>query len=97
MSLTRGDVEKIAQLARLELTEDELTLYQGQLSAILDYAERLNELNLGDVPPTAHAVTQQNVWREDVAEPGMAMGDVLFNAPQQANNQFVVQAVLDEG
>lgn len=97
MSLTRSDVEKIAQLARLELTEDERALYQGQLSAILDYAARLNELDLEGVPPTAHAVTQQNVWREDVAEPGMAMDAVLLNAPQQADNQFVVQAVLDEG
>ncbi len=97
MSLTRSDVEKIAQLARLELTEDERALYQGQLSAILDYAARLNELDLDGVPPTAHAVTQQNVWREDVAAPGMAMEDVLLNAPKQADNQFVVQAVLDEG
>ncbi|MBX3055741.1 MAG: Asp-tRNA(Asn)/Glu-tRNA(Gln) amidotransferase subunit GatC [Anaerolineae bacterium] len=97
MSLTRSDVEKIAHLARLELTETETALYQGQLSAILDYAARLNELDLEGVPPTAHAVTQQNVWREDVAEPGMAMDAVLFNAPKQANNQFVVQAVLDEG
>ena len=96
MSLTRSDVEKIAHLARLDLTEDELTLYQGQLSAILDYAARLNELDLEGVLPTAHAVTQQNVLREDVAEPGMAMDDVLFNAPKQEKSQFVVQAVLDE-
>lgn len=97
MSLTRSDVEKIAQLARLELTEAEVALYQSQLSAILDYAARLNELNLEGVPPTAHAVTQQNVWREDMAEPGLTMEAVLFNAPKQAQNQFVVQAVLDEG
>jgi aspartyl-tRNA(Asn)/glutamyl-tRNA(Gln) amidotransferase subunit C len=97
MSLTRSDVEKIAHLARLELTEAELSLYQGQLSAILEYAERLNGLNLEGVLPTAHAVTQQNVWREDVAEPSLPMDAVLFNAPKQADNQFVVQAVLDEG
>ncbi len=97
MSLTRGDVEKIAHLARLELTEAEVALYQSQLSAILDYATRLNELNLEGISPTAHAVTQQNVWREDVAEPSLPMDAVLFNAPKQANNQFVVQAVLDEG
>lgn len=97
MSLTRGDVEKIAQLARLELTEAEAVLYQGQLSAILEYAERLTSLNLDGVPPTAHAVTQQNVWRDDVAEPSLPMDAVLFNAPKQVQNQFVVQAVLDEG
>jgi aspartyl-tRNA(Asn)/glutamyl-tRNA(Gln) amidotransferase subunit C len=97
MSLTRDDVEKMAHLARLELTEAELVLYQEQLSAILDYAARLNELDLTAVPPTAHAVTQQNVWREDKAEPSMPMDVVLFNAPKQAQNQFVVQAILDEG
>ena len=90
------DVEKIAHLARLELTEAEIALYQKQLSAILDYAERLNMLDLDKVPPTAHAVTQQNVLREDIAEPTMSMEEVLHNAPKQADNQFVVQAILDE-
>lgn len=96
MSLTLADVEKIAHLARLELTEAEKVQYQNQLSAILDYAERLNELDLAAVPPTAHAVTQQNVMRADIVEPSLPMEDVLFNAPQKANNQFVVQAVLDD-
>ena len=96
MSLTQRDVEKIAHLARLELTEDEKAQYQTQLSAILDYAERLNSLNLDGVEPTAHAVTQQNVLREDVADPSMPMEDVLLNAPKQALNQFVVQAILDD-
>ena len=94
--LSRSDVEKIAHLARLELTETEKALYQTQLSAILHYAERLNELDLDDVPPTAHAISQQNVMREDVVERPLSMEDVLFNAPQTAQNQFVVQAILDE-
>lgn len=97
MSLTQADVEKIAHLARLELTAAELALYQEQLSAILDYAERLNELNLDGVAPTAHAVSQHNVLRADKAEAGLSMDAVLHNAPQQTQNQFVVQAVLDEG
>jgi aspartyl-tRNA(Asn)/glutamyl-tRNA(Gln) amidotransferase subunit C len=96
MSLTLVEVEKIAHLARLELTAAEKALYQEQLSAILDYAERLNTLNLDGIEPTAHAVTQQNVMRDDTAEPSLAMDAVLFNAPQQAQNQFVVQAVLDD-
>ncbi|NKQ35603.1 MAG: Asp-tRNA(Asn)/Glu-tRNA(Gln) amidotransferase subunit GatC [Chloroflexi bacterium] len=94
--LSRSDVEKIANLARLELTEAEKVLYQTQLSAILHYAERLNELDLDGVPPTAHAISQQNVMREDVVESLLPMEDVLFNAPQTAQNQFVVQAILDE-
>jgi len=97
MSLTRIDVEKIAHLARLELSEAELSLYQEQLSAILEYAERLNELDLTAVPPTAHAISQQNVMREDKAEPSLPLADVLHNAPRQVDNQFVVQAVLDDG
>lgn len=96
MSLTRSDVEKIAHMARLALTEAELTRYQAQLSAILDYAERLNSLDLDDVVPTAHPVSQQNVFRADQAEPSLPMADVLLNAPKQANNQFVVQAILDD-
>lgn len=96
MSLTQQDVEKIAHLARLELTEAEKAQYQSQLSAILDYAERLNTLDLDGIEPTAHAVTQQNVFREDVAEPSMPMDEVLLNAPNYAANQFVVQAILDD-
>lgn len=94
--LSRSDVEKIAHLARLELTEAEKALYQRQLSAILHYAERLNELDLEGVPPTAHAISQQNVMRADVVERPLPMEDILFNAPQTARNQFVVQAILEE-
>lgn len=96
MSLTLADVEKIAHLARLELTEAEKKQYLEQLSAILDYAERLNELDLTDIPPTSHAIAQQNIMRSDTAEPSLPLDDLLFNAPQQKENQFVVQAVLDD-
>ena len=96
MSLTLADVEKIAHLARLELTEAEKQQYLEQLSAILHYAERLNELDLADIPPTSHAIAQQNIMRPDVAEPSLPMADLLFNAQQQKENQFVVQAVLDD-
>jgi len=96
MSLTADDVQKIAHLARLELTAAEVDQYREQLSAILDYAARLNELDLAEIPPTAHAVTQQNIWRADEADPSLPIDEVLANAPQQADNQFVVQAVLDD-
>jgi aspartyl-tRNA(Asn)/glutamyl-tRNA(Gln) amidotransferase subunit C len=96
MSLTPQDVEKIAHLARLELTHAEKAQYLEQLSAILDYAEMLNELDLDGIVPTAHAIAQQNVMREDVAAPGLTIDEVLFNAPKQAQNQFLIQSVLDE-
>lgn len=97
MSLTLADVEKIANLARLELTEVEKQQYLEQLSAILHYAERLNTLDLTDISPTAHAIAQHNVMRPDIAEPSLPMDAILFNAPQHRENQFVVQAVLDDG
>ncbi len=96
MSLSSRDVEKIALLARLELTDDEKSLYQEQLSAILDYANRLNQLDIADVPPTASAVDLENVMREDVIEPGLSLEDALFNTIEEALDQFKIQAVLDE-
>ena len=96
MSLTLHEVEKIAHLARLELTAVQKIEYQGQLSAILDYAEMLNELNLDGIEPTAHAVAQQNVMRKDVVEPSLPLEDSLFNAAQTEQNQFLIQSVLDE-
>jgi aspartyl-tRNA(Asn)/glutamyl-tRNA(Gln) amidotransferase subunit C len=97
MSLSREDVEKIAGLARLELSEDEKVLYQEQLSAILTYAERLNELDLQDVPPTASAVPLTNVMREDEVHPSLALEDTLFNAPDVDQDQFRIQPVFEEG
>ncbi|GAB4145010.1 MAG: Asp-tRNA(Asn)/Glu-tRNA(Gln) amidotransferase subunit GatC [Candidatus Promineifilaceae bacterium] len=96
MSLTLADVEKIAHLARLQLTAAEKIQYQGQLSSVLDYVAQISELDLTDIAPTTHAVVQHNVLRDDVVEPSMILADVLFNAPDQADNQFKIQAVLDE-
>lgn len=96
MSLTLQDVEKIAHLARLELSEAQKKAYLGQLSAILDYAEMLNEVDISQTPPTASAVALQTVLREDVIEPALPLADILRNAPQQAQNQFLIQSVLEE-
>ena len=96
MALTQAEVENIAQLARLTLTDEEKSLYQGQLSAVLAYAERLNELELDGVEPTSYAVPRENIMREDVARPPLPVEEVLFNAPQRANNQFLIQTVLDD-
>ena len=96
MSLTREEVQRIAHLARLALTEDEITQYQEQLSAVLDYAEMLNELNLQNVEPTAHAVAQQNVFREDEVLPSLSLEEVLGNTLYQAQDQFLIQPVLGD-
>ncbi len=95
MALTRADVVHIADLARLELTDEEIETYQEQLTAVLDYVAMLDDLDLTDVVPTAHAITRQNVFRADVAEPSLSIDDVLFNAPEQQDAQFRIQSVLD--
>jgi len=94
MALTKEEVRKVADLARLELSEEEIEQYRQQLSNVLDYVEQLDELTLESVAPTVHAVGQTNVWREDEARPSLALEDVLYNAPAQADDQFLIQAVL---
>ncbi len=96
MALSRDDVQNIASLARLELNTNEISLYQEQLSAILAYAERLDHLKLEDVAPTSTAFNLSNVFREDVIEPSLPVDDVFFNAPEKIEDQFKIQAVLDE-
>jgi aspartyl-tRNA(Asn)/glutamyl-tRNA(Gln) amidotransferase subunit C len=96
MSLSKQDVEKIAALARLELTPAEKDLYQDQLSSILEYAASLNQLDLDGIQPTASAVALQNVLRDDEVLASLSIEEVLFNAPRQAQNQFQIQTVLDD-
>ncbi len=96
MALTQKDVEHIAHLARLELTAAEKEMYREQLTAVLDYAAMLNELDLDGIPPTAHAVARHNVLREDEIAPSLPLEDTLYNAPQQHDDQFLIQSVLDE-
>lgn len=95
MSLTREDVIKIARLARLALTDEELSHYQGQLSAVLDYAARLNELDLSGVDAIA-GPTRQNITRDDVVAASLPRDDALYNAAQTADGHFLIQSVLEE-
>jgi aspartyl-tRNA(Asn)/glutamyl-tRNA(Gln) amidotransferase subunit C len=96
MSLSRQEVERIAHLARLSLTDEQVVEYQEQLSAVLDYAEMLNELDISDVEPTVHAIPQQNVFRDDVIELSLSTDEALRNAAQQQQDQFLIQSVLAE-
>ena len=95
MSLTREQVEHIAQLARLGLTEAEKELFAGQLSAILDYIHVLQELDTEAIPPTTTAIPLQNVMFDDVVEPSLPREDILRNAPAAVDGFFRVRAVLD--
>ena len=95
MKLTLAEVEHIAELARLSLSDDEKALYQEQLSAILDYAERLQALDTSAIPPTATVLPLRSVMRADEPRDSMSRDDVLANAPQVEAESFRVQAVMD--
>lgn len=95
MSITRKDVQHIAELAKLRLTEAEEALYQEQLSAILDYAARLNALDTTAISPTATVLPLHSVMRDDVARPSPSPDEMLANAPARVDNAFEVRAVLD--
>ncbi|QSX08061.1 Asp-tRNA(Asn)/Glu-tRNA(Gln) amidotransferase subunit GatC [Alkalibacter rhizosphaerae] len=95
MKLTKEDVIYVADLARLEFTEEELGLYADQLSAILDYEEKLNELDTTNVVPTAHVLPVNNVLREDVVKPSLDREKALMNAPSQDQGCFSVPNVLE--
>ena len=95
MKLTLAQVEHIAELARLSLSDDEKTLYQEQLSAVLEYAERLQTLDTSAIPPTATVLPLRSVTRADQPRDSMSREDVLANAPQVEADSFRVQAVMD--
>ena len=93
-SLTRSDVEHVAHLARLGLTEDELALLQGQLNHILDQYQKLAELDMDAIPPTAQTIELENILREDVARASLDADAVLANTPERDGNFFIVPAIL---
>lgn len=93
-SLSRADVEHVAQLARLGLTEPELALLEGQLNHILDQYAKLAELDTDAIAPTAQTIELENILRDDVARPSLAREDALANAPEREGDLFSVPAVL---
>ncbi|MDF2722952.1 MAG: gatC [Paenibacillus sp.] len=95
MSITTKDVEHVAKLARLQLSEDDKERFTGQLNAILKYAEKLNELDTDGVEPTSHPMTLSNVMREDQVRASWPIEKVLKNAPDEEDGQFKVPAVLE--
>ena len=94
--LTRDNVAKVADLARLNLSEAELERYTEQLGAVLDHAEDVASLDLDGVPPTAHPVPLVNVLRDDVVVEGVDREEVLSQAPSVEDRRFRVPAILGE-
>jgi aspartyl-tRNA(Asn)/glutamyl-tRNA(Gln) amidotransferase subunit C len=93
-TLSRADVEHVAHLARLGLSEDELARLEGQLNHILDQYAKLAEVDTDAIPPTAQTIELENILREDVARPSMDPERVLANAPERDGDFFVVPAIL---
>ncbi|HID64838.1 MAG TPA: Asp-tRNA(Asn)/Glu-tRNA(Gln) amidotransferase subunit GatC [Anaerolineae bacterium] len=95
MKLSRAEVEHIAELAKLVLTDEEKEKFREQLSAILEYAEMLQQLDTEAIPPTATVLPLQNVMRPDEVAPSFSREDILANAPDAAEGCFRVRAILE--
>jgi aspartyl-tRNA(Asn)/glutamyl-tRNA(Gln) amidotransferase subunit C len=95
MSLTAQEVQWVAHLARLQLSEAELETMTRQLSAIVDYVDQLKQVNTDNVEPMAHALALTNVFREDEPASSLPVADALANAPQRRGDFYSVPAVLD--
>jgi aspartyl-tRNA(Asn)/glutamyl-tRNA(Gln) amidotransferase subunit C len=94
--VSRSDVEHVATLSRLALTDDEIEQLIGELGAILDYAAEVSALDTADVPPTAHPLPLVNVFRPDDPRPGLDRDEVLAQAPAAEDGQFRVPRILGE-
>jgi aspartyl-tRNA(Asn)/glutamyl-tRNA(Gln) amidotransferase subunit C len=94
--ITRGEVEHVAQLARLALTDAEIDALTGELGAILDHAAQVSALDTADVPPTAHPLPLVNVLRPDEVRPCLDRAEVLAAAPATEDDRFRVPRILGE-
>lgn len=96
MEISKEQVEHVARLARLEVSEDEKTTFARQLSGILTYIDQLKELDTMGVEPTATVLPTDNVFREDEVRPSLSQEQALANAPDQADGFFRVLKILED-
>jgi aspartyl-tRNA(Asn)/glutamyl-tRNA(Gln) amidotransferase subunit C len=95
MTLTIDEVAKVALLARLRLSPEELQRFTGQLNSIVDFVAQLQALDTRDVVPLAHGIEVRNVFRDDVLGPALPREKALANAPERNDEGFLVPAVLE--
>ncbi|MGE4283613.1 MAG: Asp-tRNA(Asn)/Glu-tRNA(Gln) amidotransferase subunit GatC [Clostridia bacterium] len=95
MQISKTQVEYVANLARLNLTEEEKERLTVEMENIIAFADKLNELDTTGVEPTAHAIPIQNVFREDVVEPSFDRDKILQNAPSQEDGCFKVPKIVE--
>ena len=96
MSIERSDVEHVAKLARLDLTDLEVDLYQQQLARILEHAGKVTGLDTTKVPPTSHPIELSNVFRPDEPIPSLDQSEALANAPVEESGHFRVPRIMEE-
>jgi aspartyl-tRNA(Asn)/glutamyl-tRNA(Gln) amidotransferase subunit C len=96
MSISRADIEKVALLARLQLTEAELETMTGELAQIVGYVDQLATVDTEGIEPMAHAVPVTNVFRDDTVTPSLPREEALANAPNRDERGYLVPAVLGE-
>ena len=95
MDITREQVEYVAKLAHLAISDDEKVMFGKQLSSILTYVETLNRVDTTDVEPTSHVIPMQNVLREDVVKPSLSHEVALMNAPDSDAGCFRVPKIIE--
>ena len=95
MSISLEEAAKIASLAKLEFSNEELEVYRGHLNEILAYVQKLNELNTDDIEPTCFIQNKEGAMREDMIHPSLDMQSVMRNAPSQKQGFFSVPKVID--
>jgi aspartyl-tRNA(Asn)/glutamyl-tRNA(Gln) amidotransferase subunit C len=96
MSISRQDIEKVALLARLQLTDDELSRMTVELAKIVGYVDQLSEVGTNGVEPMAHAIEIVNVFRDDAVVQSLPREEALANAPHSDERGYLVPAVLGE-
>ncbi|MGB9601536.1 MAG: Asp-tRNA(Asn)/Glu-tRNA(Gln) amidotransferase subunit GatC [Verrucomicrobiia bacterium] len=95
MGNTKFDIEYIAHLARIKLTEQEKAIFGAQLSTVLGYMEKLREVNVDNVEPTSHPLPLVNVMRDDEPKAGLSHTAAMQNAPLKANDLFIVPKIVE--
>ncbi|MEE9431062.1 MAG: Asp-tRNA(Asn)/Glu-tRNA(Gln) amidotransferase subunit GatC [Melioribacteraceae bacterium] len=96
MAVTKDDVKKIAELARLEFNENELDDYTKEMNKVLGYVEKLNKLDTTNVRPLSHPIENENVFREDVLVKSVSTEEALKNAPDKTSEHFKVPKVISK-
>ncbi|HEY6932062.1 MAG TPA: Asp-tRNA(Asn)/Glu-tRNA(Gln) amidotransferase subunit GatC [Marmoricola sp.] len=95
-TVTREEVRHLADLARIELSDEELDHLAPQLAVILESVTSINEVAAGDIPPTSHPLPLTNVFRDDVVRPGLTAEQALSGAPEQEQQRFKVPRILGD-